>query len=348
MFDLFERLEQLTPAALTVRAQTRLANGVPGEQLVWDRFFPRTPATSIKLSELVVGESRPTADRRPWDAPGRLITLILPEFRTYEMTPIEAYFTLGERDIQLLSERHGGNVDLALNALGADLPGQTNTLGDAAYRRIELDAHDVWQTGRIYVRNPQTGESEVSPLGIAAERYTTPVAPWTDENAYEKLLEWIQAGIPLTGPISGVCLRYRTALAIKRSAPKGTAGVELTMKSLLERLSDELGTAFNFRVDEQTLDVYEDAGTRLKTVNRWRPGKIAAIPASGRIGSTHFAPVLRAQQIAAQIPNNAVDVRGVTVFQEKINEGKGLKVSAQLNGLPIPDERAVWVVDAGI
>jgi hypothetical protein len=72
------------------------------------------------------------------------------------------------------------------------------------------------------------------------------------------------------------------------------------------------------------------------------------IPAGGVIGETLFAPVARAYDIAAQVPNAKIDIRGQTVFYEASNGGRELTVECQVNAFSNPIERFVYVINAGV
>ena len=60
-FAWMAQVAALSPAALTVRAQTISPND--NGRLLWDLFFPRVNVDSVRLSEINTLDDRPAADR---------------------------------------------------------------------------------------------------------------------------------------------------------------------------------------------------------------------------------------------------------------------------------------------
>src|SRR6478752_6471360 len=137
MFAWIEQDRELSAAALTVRAQAISPNDTG--RLLWDAFMPRRDVNSVRLRSISQIDFRPVSDRREWGARGRLIPLRTPNIDELEMVPIEAYFTLGEREIQELEERTNGNQTIFREIVGVDIPSRIDGLAQANYRRIEVD-----------------------------------------------------------------------------------------------------------------------------------------------------------------------------------------------------------------
>jgi hypothetical protein len=83
-------------------------------------------------------------------------------------------------------------------------------------------------------------------------------------------------------------------------------------------------------------------------VKVWPAQHVAAIPAGNAIGSTAFAPVVRAWDLSSQSPDAGVDVRGITIYHEIKNGGRELTVEGQFNPMPDPNEQKLYVIDAGV
>lgn len=338
---------ELSSAALTVQAQQVSPND--NGQLLWDVFFPRQNVDSVKFRALTDVQFRPTSDRREWNQRGRVIDMRTPAGVEWEMVPIESTFGINEREMQELEERTLGNEAAFRDIIRATIPQRTDTLVESNYRRIEVDAFTAWSLGQITAMNPQTGGTQTLALPFT-DRYEDAGANWDNTDAYENLLAWLaDAPDAMGGQVSGVMLRQAMFNMILQSAPNFFAPdstLQMTRRQLEQNISDVLGVGFTFAINERTVDVYTDAGIVTSNVKLWPEGVIAAIPAGGRIGSTHFAPVVRAAQLSRQVPNAGIDVRGQTVFAESVNGGRGLLVEAQVNALPMPVERNLYVIDA--
>jgi hypothetical protein len=338
---------ELSSAALTVQAQAISPND--NGQLLWDAFFPRNNVDSVKFRSISDVNFRPTADRREWNQRGRVIDMRTPAGHEWEMVPIESTFGLNEREMQELEERTLGNEAAFRDIIRATIPQRVDTLVEANYRRIEVDAFTAWSLGQITAMNPQTGGTQTLALPFT-DRYEDAGANWDATDAYENLLAWLaDAPDALGGTPEGVMLRQAMLNMIVASAPNFFAPdstLQMTRRQLEQRISDEIGSAFTFVVNERTVDVYTDAGITTAAVKLWPEGVIAAIPQGGRVGSTHFAPVVRAAQINRQVPQAQIDVRGVTVYSEPVNGGRGLLTEAQINALPMPVESRLYVIDA--
>ena len=101
-FSWIAEVDELSPAALTVLAQT--VDPSDNGQLLWDIFFPRANVDSVDLKDLFTLDDRPAADRREWNARGRFIPILTPEQRMMSMVPIEGYDKIDEYEMQKLEE----------------------------------------------------------------------------------------------------------------------------------------------------------------------------------------------------------------------------------------------------
>ena len=80
----------------------------------------------------------------------------------------------------------------------------------------------------------------------------------------------------------------------------------------------------------------------------WPIGRVAAIPSDRYVGTMNYAPVIKAAQIAGQVPEARVSVRGAAAFYESFNGGKALKYNVQRNAFPWLNEQKLYVIDTGI
>ena len=339
----------LSAVALTIRAQTISPNDQ--RRLLWDIFFPRRNVDSVKLRTITMTDFRPVADRREWNTRGRLIPMKSPKIDELEMVPIESYFRLAEREIQDLEERTQGNQTIFRQLIGADLPTRTDTLAESNFRRIEVDSFRAWANGTIVARNAQTNTTSTFSFGFDSARYQTAGTAWnTVANAYDEFIAWVEAGIDAVGSASGAYMRLATYKEILKDAPTAWAGgSKLTRRQLQERVEDELGRPFQFYLDDRTFSPFTDAGIAFNAAEKyWPVGKVALVPAGERVGTTAFAPVARAFEIQRGTPGAGIDVRGQTVYPEVGNGGRELTIECQVNAMPLPEERLLWVIDAGV
>lgn len=340
----------LQPAALTVLAQALPPND--RGMLLWDGFYTRQNVDSVDLSSLAAIDYRPTADRREWNARGRRIPLAVPPRRLVSIVPIEANDKIDEKEMQRIAESAGGNAQVIRDIIGASIPQRVDRLVDADYRRLEYDAMRAWALGSITQRNPENAaQTYTASFGFAAARYTTAGTAWDNVgvNAYDLLQAWITAAEDLVGPIEGVMLRLATLNAILADAPNLENSVKMTRTSLEERVQQDKGGPFEFFLNENSIDVFDDGGTAYTRTKVWPTHKIAAVPQGNKIGTVAFAPVLRAWEIASEAgPGGKIDVNGVTVYPDVANAGKRLEVQAQLNAMPIPTEQLLYITDIGV
>jgi hypothetical protein len=342
-------IDALQPAALTVLAQAL----PPTDQgmLLWDTLAPREDVPSVLLSDVTTLDYRPAADRREWNTSGRLIPMVTPATRLVEIVPIEARDRIAEKEMQRIAETAQGNANAIREIIGNDIPRRVARLVDADYRRLEVDFFTAWINGNIVQRNPETGATFTASFGFPAARYTTAGTAWDNVgvNAYDLFLAWVAAAQDLVGPIKGAMLRQATYSAILTDAPNLQNSVKMTRSQLESRVSDDLGNPFNFFINENSLDVFDDGGTSYTRTKVFPAQRIAAIPADGTVGRTKFAPVVRAMELAPQVPASAgIDIRGVTVYYDEGAVGKDLQIEAQLNALPVPQESKLYVTNTGV
>ncbi len=150
----------------------------------------------------------------------------------------------------------------------------------------------------------------------------------------------------------GAVMRQATYDAIIVDAPNFTSPTSTIVMGDAEFNRDirrRLGFPFQIVIMEHQVDVFGDDGPHNYTrTNVWPAQHVALVPPGGRIGSTKFAPVLRAGELATDAPDAGIDRNSVTVYHFSDNSGKTLRVEAQINVFPVPVERWVFVIDAGV
>lgn len=352
-FTWLEEEKKLTNAALTVLAQAIPPND--NGRLLWDTVMPRQDIPSVDISQLYTLDFRPAAERREWNAPARPFALPIPKSRDITVIPVEMAHKIEEYELQKLAERAAGvNQDIFRRVIGAQIPDRVRAMALANYRRIELEVFRAWLSGNVTVRNPADNSSYVASYGIDASRYATAGTAWSDVgvNAYNELLAWARdVASGLVGGLAGVMLRQATMNAIAADAPVtlGSTAGSATLTQVEQRLTDALGTAFRFAVNERTVAEYTRAeGWATTNTKVFTAQRVAAIPASGSVGSTGFAPVLRAMEVAGQNPDAGIDVNGMTAYRFTQNQGKELEIDVQCNPIPLPNEQAIAVINVGV
>jgi hypothetical protein len=199
-----ETVDELSPAALTVRAQAISPND--SGKLKWDVFFPRQNVDSVDLNDVTTLDYRPASDRREWNQRGRLIPVKTPTVRAVSIVPIEGNYHWGEYELQKLNERAIGNAALIAQIMQSTVPARVDAIAMANYRRLELDAFEAWALGTLTQRNPQNAsETYAASFGFDAGRYQTAGTAWNDNtlNAYDELLDWLDDGINAVGALKG-------------------------------------------------------------------------------------------------------------------------------------------------
>lgn len=339
--------QNLSPAALTVRAQTISPND--DGRLLWDAFFPRRNVDSIRRSAIGTVDYRPAGDRREWNQRGRIIPLRTPGTFEMEMIPIETTFSVDEYEVQRLMEQTLGNQAQFREIIGARIPDRVDGLVNADYRRIEVDAMTSWALGQVTAKDPQTGQTVTVSWGFDASRYQTAPTAWNDAglNAYDEFIAWLEDGYDAVGSIAGVMGRLASVKAIQADAPT-TNGITLTRAQLVDRIQQDIGGPFQFYVNENTIDIFADGGLDTVRTKVWPTGRLALVPAGEAVGTMDFAPVHRAMELAQAVPSAAIDIRGVTVVYETGGMGRSLTVEAQVNAAPSQDEGRTFVIDIGV
>jgi hypothetical protein len=341
--------DELSAAALTVRAQQ-----IPLDDngtLLWPILAPRVDVDSLDFQSIDSIRFRPVGDRREWNTRGRMIPIRTPGSREFKWTPIETYNNYDEEQINELLRQVRGNQSLFRDLIRAGLPQRTDDLVNANSRRIEVDFFTGWLLGTVTQRNPQTGATNTVNLGIDSARYEVAATAWSDGsvNAYNLAMAFAErARDAMGGDFKGLGLRSAALRDIRADAPLlVTGGRALTRAEVEDTFSQELGVPFKFYTFEQKVDMFDDAGTNVTAQNVWPSQRVAGIPMSGNVADTLFAPVLRAYNIAAVQPKAGIDVRGMTVYHEPENGGRGLTVECQVNAFSNPIERKVYVANVG-
>jgi hypothetical protein len=341
----FQEIDELSPAALTVRAQA--VSPTDQGRLYWSGFMPRQNVDSVKLDDVTTLDDRPVADRREWNQRGRHVPPRTPARRQVNIVPIESYDKIGEYEMQRLGERFAGNAQQMNNLMGVSVPDRVTRLARADYRRLEVDMFNAWTLGTITQRNPQNAaETYAASFGFASGRIQTAGTAWNlVADAYAEFIAFAEDAIDTLGSLSGFVLRLALLQAIQADAPDLIGGVSMTRAQMVQRMSDDLGQPIFLQVIEDTVDVYDDGGITTTSTKVFPAGRLAALPSDGRIGYSAFAPVLRAQEMARSLPQANIDTNGVTVYYDEAATGRELTIEAQLNAMPVPDEQRIFVID---
>ncbi len=344
MFDFLHAIEELSDQNLTIREQARTAENPL--DLRYRAIFPRTPAPSIKLSEITTVDFRPNGGRRDWNAQGREIPEKLGPSREFEIVPINPTHHIDERAMHKLSE--SGMQELIRRGIIGAVSTWPSRLADAVERQLEAEAFEAWYTGQITVMDPKTGTTALVGLGFDTDSYPTAGTAWDDggEDAYLNLLTAIQAAQTKFGVVRVARTRRNVVNAIVADAPDGPNGLRPSVSSLESRIREEGFPDFQLVIDERTYDRFNDGGSAHTATNYVPAGLIAFQPASGQVGRTHVAPVVRAYDFLSA--GNRSLANGVAIFKTPKNDGKTLMIEAQENSIVLPEEQFTYVVDTGI
>ena len=344
--------DSLSSEALTVVAQA--VDPTDRGRLTHDVYFSRRDVDSVKLAEINDLDYRPVSDRREWNARGRKIPVPTPPIKELEMVPIEAQFDIGEYEQQRLAERTLGNETLFREIVGISIPERTESLALANLRRIEVEAFEAWANGQITAMNPETATTQTMSFGFDAARYPTAATAWDDVglNAYNELISFLRTAMENIGSLGGVLLRQATLLEILADSPNpispNPGDIEPTQAQVEDRVSQVFGTRFVFVVNEESFDIFDDAGMPVTRTKVWPAQHVAAIPENFNIGQVNYAPVLRAMEMARSVPEAGINIRGQTAYTEISGNGRHLAVEVQVNAMPVPNEQMVYVIDAGV
>lgn len=339
-FDYLGRVEALTPANLTIRERTRLAEN-PND-LRWRGIFPYAMADSITLAEISSSDFRPLGGRREWNAQGREIPEVMGTRIDAEMVPINPTHHIDERRLQKLRERAQGMDELIARGVINDVDSWATVLADAADRQIEFDAFQAWFQNTMTVMDPKTGDTVTVSVGIASSRYVAASATFAAAtNAYTDFMGYLADAQATLGSVGAVRLRRARLNEVLADAPT-YAGDTLSLAGLRNRINEEGYGDVSVIVDERTYDAFTDGGSATTATNYVPADRMAIQPAGGRVGRTHFAPVTRAYDYMDL--GNVKSINDFTVFHSPKNDGKTLMVEAQANALALPEESNVYVV----
>ena len=339
-FDFLARVQNLNPANLTIREQTRLAENP--NNLRWRDIFPRVPAPSVKLSELSRVDARFAGGRREWNAQGREIPEVLGARIDAEIVPINPTHHFDERALQHLRERASGFAELFNAGIIRDVDAWATALANAADIQIEADAFSAWFTNSVTVMDPKTGETVTVALGISTDRYVQASATLAaTTSAYVDFMGYMADAQAKLGSVGAARMRRSLLSEILADAP-AFSGDKMSLAGLQERINREGFGDVRIVVDERTYHAFTDGGSAYAAAYYVPDDRIAFQPAGGVVGATHFAPVTRAYDYMS--PQAVRSVQDFTVFYSEKNDGKTLLVEAQANALPLPIEQNVYVV----
>lgn len=341
-FNWLEKYDALTARNLTIREAARLAENPL--DLRYRAIFPRTPAPSVKLSDITTVDFRPLGGRREWNAQGREIPERLGPARDFQMVPINPTHHIDERMLQLFGE--SGVEELLRRGVIGSLQTWPTRLADAVERQLEAEAFESWYNGLITVMDPKTGSTVTVSMGFnAATTYITAGTAWSDatQDAYVNFLTAIQDAQNKMGTVGAARMRRAVANAIVADAPDGPNGLRPTITSLQERVREEGFSLFTLIVDERKYDKFDDGGETTTSTNYVPASKIGFQPANGVVGATHVAPVVRAYDFLKGADRALAN--GITIFRSEKNDGKTLLIEAQENAIVLPDEDKTYVVN---
>jgi len=343
LFSFLDNHALLSATNLTIREAARLAENPL--DLRYRAIFPRTPTDSVRLSEITLVDFRPIGGRREWNAQGREIPEKLGPARQFEMVPINPTHHIDERTLQLFGE--SGVAELLQRGVIGSLDTWPTRLADATERQLEAEAFEAWYTGKVTVMDPKTGLTVLVSLGFnPATSYPAAGVIWSDpgQNAYNNLLAGIQAAQSKFGAVGAARMRRKVASAIIADAPQGTVGgvaIRATLSNVQERVREEGFPDFTLIVDERTYDAFPDGGSNTVSTPYVPAGLIAYSPASGVVGNTWVAPVVRAYDFLTG--GNRSLANGVVIFRSEKNDGKTLMIEAQENAIALPVETLTYV-----
>lgn len=344
MIDLLETVKTLSSAALTRRAQelSPTNNGT----LRYQTIMPRQNVDSTKLSELIETDFRPVGSYREWNANGQRLTFAPPKTTDISFTPIESDTLIDEQEMETLDQRYDGNAALILDNLKVSVPQRVNSLVDMNYRTLEDAVFRAWTKGTFIQKDPQTNRTFSISYGFTAGRIQTAGAAWTTSNGYTNFIAWLKDGrSAMRGGIIGAMASSTVIETIIDAAPVLANGMRMNIDEFNRDIRSRVGFDFTFVSNDEEADFYTNGGKTTSRARFFEEGLIALIPSGGNIGKTAFAPVRRARALAAEVPEARIDVRGVSIFRFGENDNKALKIQAQLNAFPVPNENRVWVMD---
>lgn len=347
MLHWITRLKGLREIDLTVRAQAIAASNP--DTLVFEAFFRRTSANSMKIAEATGVDFRPLATHRPWNAEPAPIAELSGPIREASFIPLASSMSIGEEEMQDLYTKFSGNEAVYGNFLMATLPSRLDHHVKAVKRSQQLQAFHAWLTGQIRIVNPQKEVVTVG-MGFDAARYETAPSAWNASgiNAYNELEAFVLRAKDMGIAPIGVALSTRVLRKIQADAPQNLLipGGRQSIGNIQTMIADAVGIpGFTFVTNDQT---YHTGNNTSSSARYWPISHVAIIPAGRYVGESRYAPVVRASQMAAVVPEAKIVTNDVTVFYEGEQGGKLLKVETQLNAFPWPDEQRVHVINTGI
>lgn len=335
---------------LTVRAQTIDPDNVDG--VIYPAFLRANPVTSMKVMDITEREYRQVAFRRPWDADGTQFVQIPGPQRDASFTPIEIYDFIGEEEIYQLFNLFGEESDatrrLVAQRLLKSIPTRVMEMSKAVERRMNIEAANAWAYGTYSITEPKD-KSVVATVsfGYEAERYETALTAWDDPgvNAVEENIAWLRYARMKVGPLGGQRLSTKLLNILLADAPVTVnTGYKMSQTDLQSYIGDRAGVPeFRFVIDDYTYET--SPGTH---VRYWPEDIVAAIPRDRYVGTANFAPVVKAAQLASQVPNSGVRMDRKAVEYSSHNEGKALKYAVQMNAYPWLNEQRLAVMNTGI
>lgn len=341
-FDALYRLQKLSAVNLTIREQARLEENPL--DLRWSALFPRRPATSLKIRDLTRAELRLTAEYRAWDAQGRELWEKIGPATEWEILPLTAKKTFGEKRLLEFSLPDPSIAQLVDNGLIKDVDAWATTLADAVHRKIEAAGFQGWYVNTFSMMDPVTGGVVTGPLGFDAARYVTEGTAWNGAvNAYDRYV--IQVGLA-TRKMGGQPAIFRTRQAVieevVKDAPLGPNAIRPTITNVQERLAEQ-GIRTQMLADERTYDKSIDGG-QATTETFYVPAGLGAFqPAGGAVGSTPSVAATRGgKQLVGQ---RGVNLQDVTIWYTELNRGTSLVEEAENIAVPMPDEKNIYVVN---
>lgn len=342
-FAWIEEVKKLSPAALTVRAQ--LLDPTDNGSLKWSTLFPRTNVNTHEVTDLITKDFRPVGSRREWDAHGRRAVHKSPGTRKITIIPIETEDVVGEKELTDLKDNFRNSQGLIVDELKVRIPDRGDMLAMMCWRTLEKDAMSAWLKGYFDQEDPQTGRVYRTFLGIDAARQTIAGSSWVT-GAYGKFIAWLKvAKTKVKGGIIGVMSTSLVIQTIFDDAPVLANGQRMGYDEFYKDIRNRTGLNIQFVENDEHADFFLDGGARTEERRFFDEGYISIIPAGGVVGKTAFAPVSRAQDLSAQVPDAKIDIRGVAVFHYPENDGKALKMQAQLDPMPIPADEKVFSTD---
>lgn len=341
-----EEVKKLSPAALTVRAQ--MLDPTDNGTLRWSTLFPREDVATHEATDLITKNFRPVGSRREWNAHGRRNVIKTPDTRKISIIPIETEDYISEKELVDLRDNFRNNQALMVDELKVRIPDRADSLAMMCWRTLEKDAMSAWLKGYFDQEDAQTGRVYRTYFGIDATRQTVAGVSWAT-GAYGKFIAWLKvAKTKVKGGIIGVMTTSLVTQTIFDDAPVLANGQRMGYEEFYKDIRNRTGLNIVFVENDEHADFFVDGGTRTVEKRFFDEGYIAIIPTGGVVGKTAFAPVSRAQDLSAQVPDAKIDVRGVAVFHYAENDGKALKMQAQIDPMPIPTDEKIYATDTGI